>query len=352
MRRLLAALLCVIAILSLFPTSALAYSTTSNKGVELVYPDEWDYYSTPITAKVKEWDGGKGIYIMPMPESGHGHLGSVKCGSKVTILAENNGYFFFVTSKGYYGWNGKKWFDFKESDIGQKGASSSSAHNYPTTSSKGKSLSFPSDKYYLSEPITAYVRASKDDGAIYLMPKPEKGNGNLGTVRNGQQVSILAEQGDFFFFETADGRYGWNGKKYFYCVFDFVHGGSIQIPGNYSNVSTDEVRAQEGYFYDFYNAKDDMTISLSEVMALEYPEDPEDIIEGEYAFWLDSMPPATYKDKTADSFTLSGYNGNRIYYIQYHVVDDVVYTIEFDCPIKNQDTCSQIVDLVVASFSA
>ena len=172
------------------------------------------------------------------------------------------------------------------------------------------------------------------------------------TVRNGQQVSILAEQGDFFFFETADGRYGWNGKKYFYCVFDFVHGGSIQIPGNYSNVSTDEVRAQEGYFYDFYNAKDDMTISLSEVMALEYPEDPEDIIEGEYAFWLDSMPPATYKDKTADSFTLSGYNGNRIYYIQYHVVDDVVYTIEFDCPIKNQDTCSQIVDLVVASFSA
>ena len=47
------------------------------------------------------------------------------------------------------------------------------------------------------------------------MPKPLTGRGNLGTVACGEKVTILAEQDGFCFFETADGRYGWNAEKWF-----------------------------------------------------------------------------------------------------------------------------------------
>ena len=110
MKRLLAALLCVMMVFALFPASASAYSTTSNRGVDLQYPAERDFYVTPFEATVKYFEGGDGIYYMPMPESGHGNLGTVDGGEEVTILAEKNGYFFFQTEDGRYGWNGKMWF--------------------------------------------------------------------------------------------------------------------------------------------------------------------------------------------------------------------------------------------------
>ena len=47
------------------------------------------------------------------------------------------------------------------------------------------------------------------------MPKPEAGNGNLGRVKDGEAVLILAERGGYYFFETSDGRQGWNGTKWF-----------------------------------------------------------------------------------------------------------------------------------------
>jgi hypothetical protein len=47
------------------------------------------------------------------------------------------------------------------------------------------------------------------------MPQPEKGHGNLGVVQSGEEVEVLAEQNGFYFFRTADGRYGWNGEKWF-----------------------------------------------------------------------------------------------------------------------------------------
>lgn len=215
MKRLFAALLCIIMVLALCPVSALAYSTTSSKGVDLVYPDEKDYYTRAFEAKIKVFDGGKGIYLMPMPESGHGNLGSVVSGSKVTILAEKNGYFFFVTNKGYYGWNGIKWFDYKQEDVSGKDRGASGSNQYPQVSTKGVRLVFPKDKYYFDEAFSMKVKASRSDGAIYLMPKPEQGNGNLGTVSSGETVTILAEKNGYYFFQTADGRYGWNGEKWF-----------------------------------------------------------------------------------------------------------------------------------------
>ena len=110
MKRFFSLLLCLVMVLALFPASASAYSTTSNKGVELQYPAERDFYVKSFEAKVKTFEGGEGIYYMPMPESGHGNLGTVADGEEVTILAEKSGYYFFQTEDGRYGWNGKKWF--------------------------------------------------------------------------------------------------------------------------------------------------------------------------------------------------------------------------------------------------
>ena len=215
MKRLLAALLCAVMVLALLPVSAYAYSTTSNRGTELQYPGDGDYFACPFEAKVKTFDGGEGIYLMPMPEKGHGHLGSVLSGKTVLILAEKNGYFFFETGRGYLGWNGSSWFDYKDEDVPGKCGGSSEPADYPVFSSKGVRLSFPREDRYLDEAMTMTVKASHSTGSIYLMPMPEKGHGNLGTVLNGTEVTILAEQNGYYFFQTADGRCGWNGSRWF-----------------------------------------------------------------------------------------------------------------------------------------
>ena len=40
-------------------------------------------------------------------------------------------------------------------------------------------------------------------------------NAGSGTVADGEKVTILAEKNGYYFFQTDDGRYGWNGKKWF-----------------------------------------------------------------------------------------------------------------------------------------
>ncbi len=215
MKRFFSLLLCLVMVLALFPASASAYSTTSNKGVELQYPAERDFYVKSFEAKVKTFEGGEGIYYMPMPESGHGHLGSILSGKKVTILAEKNGYFFFMASNGRCGWNGTQWFEYKQEDLKGKCGGSSSPVEYLAVSTKGDRLVMPKNKYYFDESFTMTVKATRRGGSIYLMPMPESGHGNLGTVADGEEVTILAEKSGYYFFQTEDGRYGWNGKKWF-----------------------------------------------------------------------------------------------------------------------------------------
>ena len=201
MKRILAALLCVVALVMLFPATALAsYSTTSNRGVELEYPAERDFYVTSFEATVKYFDGGDGIYYMPKPESGHGHLGTIASG---------------MASNGRCGWNGMNWFDYNKDDLKGKCGGSSDPLDYLDVSTKGARLIFPKDKYYFDESFTMKVKASHKEGSIYLMPMPESGHGNLGTVKNGEKVTILAEKSGYYFFQTEDGRYGWNGKNWF-----------------------------------------------------------------------------------------------------------------------------------------
>ena len=210
-RHIAAAILCAVLMLTVFPFTAFAgsYSEISTEGLYLEYPDCSDYYDTPFTARVKASRANGSIYIMPVPQKGNGHLGTVRNNETVTILAKKNGFYFFVTKEGYEGWNGTKFFTVQSSRSGSGSASRSGK----TVSDTGDELQYPSS--YLRSSFTATVKASRKNGSIYLMPMPQKGHGNLGTVKNGSKVTILAKENGFYFFRTSDGRYGWNGTKFF-----------------------------------------------------------------------------------------------------------------------------------------
>ena len=70
---------------------------------ELKLPAESSYLSEPYRARLSN-----NIYIMPIPELGHGHLGIVDKGTDVAVVAKRNGYVFFVTYDGRMGWNGSQ----------------------------------------------------------------------------------------------------------------------------------------------------------------------------------------------------------------------------------------------------
>ena len=216
MKKLLAALLCAVMVLALLPAGASAdYATTSNRGVALEYPAERDYYALPFAARVQAFRENGAIYIMPKPESGNGNLGTVPTETAVLILAEHNGFVFFVTGSGEYGWNWNEWFEFDPEDyLAPKTRSRSGEVDYPLYSSFGARLVLPKDGEYFDEPETRTV-AELSSGRIHLMPMPEKGHGNLGVVQSGEEVEVLAERDGFVFFRTADGRCGWNGSRWF-----------------------------------------------------------------------------------------------------------------------------------------
>ena len=217
MKRFLAALLCLVMVLALIPACASAeYSTTSNRGVELVTPDAKDFFKTPFWCRLFRSDYIKGLYIMPKPETGNGHLGSVTLPGRVYVMAEKNGFYYFVTSTGKSGWAWNEWFDFDREKVSlAKGGGSKDTPLYPTLSNRGAELVFPEDDEYLEDSDTMTVKTEKPWGGIYLMPMPEKGHGNLGTIGCGEEVTILAECDGFYFFQTDDGRYGWNDESWF-----------------------------------------------------------------------------------------------------------------------------------------
>ena len=86
---------------------------------------------------------------------------------------------------------------------------------YPTTSDKKVTLVLPTESEYLSVPYRTTIKATSEGGKIYVMPKPKSGNGNLGTIKDGTEVIIVAKHNSYLFFVTSDGRMGWNGYGYF-----------------------------------------------------------------------------------------------------------------------------------------
>ena len=86
---------------------------------------------------------------------------------------------------------------------------------YTTVSTEGVELEFPDESDFLKTMKTAKARASRSGGSIYIMPMPEKGNGNLGNVMHTETVYLIAKSGSYYFFVTKEGHFGWNGTKYF-----------------------------------------------------------------------------------------------------------------------------------------
>ena len=77
--------------------------------VDLEVPDDSELLQDPFRARV--WvDGYEAIYIMPIPEEGHGYCGRVANRETVTVVATRPGdgftYYFFVLPDGRAGWNG------------------------------------------------------------------------------------------------------------------------------------------------------------------------------------------------------------------------------------------------------
>ncbi len=215
MKRFLAVFLCLVMVLALIPAASAEYSTTSNRGDELQYPARRDYYMIPWAAQVQAYRENGAIYLMPMPEKGHGNLGTVPTEATVMVLAEKHGFLFFVTGEGHYGWAWNEWFEFDEEKLAYgKLGGSGAALDYPLFSTYGFRLELPKDREYFDEPMTMTV-AELESGRIHLMPMTTKGHGNLGVVASGEEVEVLAERDGYYFFRTADGRCGWNGSRWF-----------------------------------------------------------------------------------------------------------------------------------------
>ena len=127
LKRALSLTLCALFVLALFPVMGRAdseYATIAKrpeknkKGqdeyVALEIPAKNSFFTSkggvPMRAEIKSsWADGS-IYFMPRPAETYGVLGTVDTGTPVTILAQQNGLYFFMTDDGRMGWNGRTLF--------------------------------------------------------------------------------------------------------------------------------------------------------------------------------------------------------------------------------------------------
>lgn len=86
------------------------YSTVNQDGVSLEVPSDWELFSQPFQMRAYAPKYGKAIYILPRPRADDSYIGKVAHGELVTIVAEKNGFYFFVTQDGKAGWNGTSRF--------------------------------------------------------------------------------------------------------------------------------------------------------------------------------------------------------------------------------------------------
>ena len=91
---------------------------------------------------------------------------------------------------------------------------------YSLVSAKGVELRIPSDGELLAAPYQVRVQKKQPDREfVYIIPIPSSDNtGTIGTVRDGEIVTVVAENPFYYFFVTADGKAGWNGRSWFVPV--------------------------------------------------------------------------------------------------------------------------------------
>lgn len=85
--------------------------------------------------------------------------------------------------------------------------------SYGALSTKKVPIQYPT--VFFRDVMVAKLTGAKKNGGPYIVPKPETGNGDLGIVKNGSNVIILAEDGDYYFYMTTGGKLGWTNKQYF-----------------------------------------------------------------------------------------------------------------------------------------
>ncbi len=106
-------ILAVLLVLSVCVIPAAAkrgYTTVSDKGIAVQFPDSEDFLPNMKIAKVKASRSNGSIYYMPKPKSGNGNLGNVMNNETVYLIAKSGPYYFFVTEEGHFGWNNAKYF--------------------------------------------------------------------------------------------------------------------------------------------------------------------------------------------------------------------------------------------------
>lgn len=238
------------------------------------------------------------------------------------------------------------------------------ASGYSTTSNLNVDLEYPSSDCYYATPQRAEVKASKTNGSIYFMPTPKDGNGVLGTVANGTEVTIYAEKSGYYFFGTKDGRMGWNGKKFFTLlglaevgylsnngVFYFDSGASLKLPSGF--ILTDEEQdAFNAYVTtSFTNLDQSMDLTLTEIATGLYSQRGTDLLTNLYLSLKGDYPKPTYDSKKDERFDLSGYSGDYIYYFEGILSNQVIYLVKMFYPTRNRSICDQYVKNITASFS-
>lgn len=101
------------------------------------------------------------------------------------------------------------------------------ATSYSMYSNKKVKLQIPGEQYLFDVPMTATIKGTTKGDSIYILPKPENGNGDMGTIKKDSRVAILAEKNGFYLFMTTSGKLGWNKTKYFTSptvVIDYLPG--------------------------------------------------------------------------------------------------------------------------------
>ena len=112
------------------------------------------------------------------------------------------------------------------------------ATSYSMYSNKTVKLQIPGEKYLFDTPMTAKVKGVSGKDTIFILPKPETGNGDMGTVKKDARVVILAEKNEYYLFMTTNGKLGWNKKT---CFTDPTEVTDM-LPGK-SGISADHIRA-------------------------------------------------------------------------------------------------------------
>lgn len=214
--------------------------TESTQTVALVLPGESQLLQTPVRAQILP--ALESIYVLPVPirGEGYGNLGTMSGGSRVWIMAQTESFYFFTADGTVMGWARKDFFCSPDGsalaipadrpaepdmaptveifrtnvaptlenleDLVASGA-------VKTTSDKNEELELPLDLMMLSKPFRAIVTSTPT--GIYVMPMPEAGHGQLGSVEVGSVVWVVAQYRGFYFFVFENRKMGWNGAAYF-----------------------------------------------------------------------------------------------------------------------------------------